>query len=162
MEWTQRYRCRMGRDKCRGGRCAQRNLNSLIFEFVLKWVQIFLQKIRENAQVSPPVAAIQTLLTLIEHSKATTMSEFMQTLKKGSFISCRNTGKIIDLTFCSIAHSQGHYRSSDFSECRLWFVFTICYYYSQSWSGKSKHIAPALFWDELTPCRVSPPVKSIY
>lgn len=37
-----------------------------------------------NPELSAPVAAIQALLEVIRHSKATTMSEFMQTIKEAS------------------------------------------------------------------------------
>jgi translation initiation factor eIF-2B subunit alpha len=45
-------------------------------------VQMLYKRISdEHPEISAPVAAIKTLLEVIKHSKATTMSEFMETLR---------------------------------------------------------------------------------
>jgi translation initiation factor eIF-2B subunit alpha len=53
---------------------------------------------QQHPQISAPIAAIKVLLEIIRHSKATTMSEFMETIKLSSQILKESTEHLISVS----------------------------------------------------------------
>lgn len=94
----------------------------------LNVVATFRQLTNDNPDLSAPVAAIQTLLAVIRCSRATTMSEFMETLNASSSLLKQHTDHPIsvsagcDLFMRFVTVTAQHDHASAFESCKEYLL----------------------------------------